>query len=118
MFGRIVCLSCALFVFINILQSFERLNPRSVAVVVDPIQSVKGKVVIDAFRTISRQIQMLGRSLCCTDYLGRSPSPIFVIEVFCVKLALSLRDLTMQVWSRAKPLHTFPSSTNRLFRFA
>jgi hypothetical protein len=26
-------------------QSFEQLNPRAVAVVVDPIQSVKGKVV-------------------------------------------------------------------------
>lgn len=45
---------------VNTAKSFERLNPRSVAVVVDPIQSVKGKVVIDAFRTISRQIQMLG----------------------------------------------------------
>lgn len=33
-----------------IVQSFEQLNPRAVAVVVDPIQSVKGKVVIDAFR--------------------------------------------------------------------
>lgn len=32
------------------MQSFEQLNPRAVAVVVDPIQSVKGKVVIDAFR--------------------------------------------------------------------
>ena len=31
-------------------QSFEQLNSRAVAVVVDPIQSVKGKVVIDAFR--------------------------------------------------------------------
>ena len=33
-----------------LVQSFEQLNPRAVAVVVDPIQSVKGKVVIDAFR--------------------------------------------------------------------
>ena len=32
------------------IQSFEALNQRAVAVVVDPIQSVKGKVVIDAFR--------------------------------------------------------------------
>ncbi|KAJ2744810.1 multicatalytic endopeptidase [Coemansia sp. BCRC 34301] len=31
-------------------QAFERLNSRAVAVVVDPIQSVRGKVVIDAFR--------------------------------------------------------------------
>jgi 26S proteasome regulatory subunit N11 len=37
---------------INTQQSFESLNSRSVAVVVDPIQSVKGKVVIDAFRLI------------------------------------------------------------------
>lgn len=29
---------------------FERINERCVAVVIDPIQSVKGKVVIDAFR--------------------------------------------------------------------
>lgn len=34
-------------------RSFEQLNNRAVAVVVDPIQSVKGKVVIDAFRLIS-----------------------------------------------------------------
>ena len=38
---------------VNTQQSFERLHPRAVAIVVDPIQSVKGKVVIDAFRTIS-----------------------------------------------------------------
>ncbi|KAI6230094.1 26S proteasome regulatory subunit RPN11 [Aphelenchoides fujianensis] len=36
-------------------QSFEALSDRAVAVVVDPIQSVKGKVVIDAFRTINPQ---------------------------------------------------------------
>ncbi|KAI1711060.1 JAB1/Mov34/MPN/PAD-1 ubiquitin protease domain-containing protein [Ditylenchus destructor] len=36
-------------------QSFEALSDRAVAVVVDPIQSVKGKVVIDAFRTINNQ---------------------------------------------------------------
>jgi len=38
----------------NTQQSFERLHPRAVAVVVDPIQSVKGKVVIDAFRLIQQ----------------------------------------------------------------
>ncbi len=31
---------------------FERLSKKAVAVVIDPIQSVKGKVVIDAFRNI------------------------------------------------------------------
>eukprot|EP01101_Sappina_pedata_P008962 TRINITY_DN5087_c0_g1_i1.p1 TRINITY_DN5087_c0_g1~~TRINITY_DN5087_c0_g1_i1.p1 ORF type:complete len:320 (+),score=152.18 TRINITY_DN5087_c0_g1_i1:27-962(+) len=45
----------------NTQQSFEQLNPRSVAVVVDPIQSVKGKVVIDAFRLFSPQLLMLGQ---------------------------------------------------------
>ncbi|CAG4942522.1 unnamed protein product [Parnassius apollo] len=38
---------------INTQQSFEALSERAVAVVVDPIQSVKGKVVIDAFRLIN-----------------------------------------------------------------
>ncbi|PIO60195.1 Mov34/MPN/PAD-1 family protein [Teladorsagia circumcincta] len=40
---------------VNTQQSFEALSNRAVAVVVDPIQSVKGKVVIDAFRTINPQ---------------------------------------------------------------
>ena len=40
----------------NTQQSFERLHPRAVAVVIDPIQSVKGKVVIDAFRLIAGQM--------------------------------------------------------------
>jgi len=30
------------------------LNPRAVAVVIDPIQSVRGKVVMDAFRLIEQ----------------------------------------------------------------
>ncbi|CAO3676339.1 unnamed protein product [Umbelopsis ramanniana] len=46
---------------INTQQSFEQLNQRAVAVVVDPIQSVKGKVVIDAFRLINPQTVMLGQ---------------------------------------------------------
>jgi len=41
--------------------SFEALNPRAVALVVDPIQSVKGKVVIDCFRLINPQLMMLGQ---------------------------------------------------------
>eukprot|EP00622_Pseudochattonella_farcimen_P007540 FR743549.1.p1 GENE.FR743549.1~~FR743549.1.p1 ORF type:complete len:250 (+),score=47.00 FR743549.1:105-752(+) len=46
---------------INTQQSFEALNQRAVAVVVDPIQSVKGKVVIDCFRLINPQSMMLGQ---------------------------------------------------------
>merc|ERR1711968_425908 len=45
---------------INTQQSFEALNPRAVAVVVDPVQSVRGKVVIDCFRLINPQLLMLG----------------------------------------------------------
>lgn len=45
----------------NTAQSFEQLTARAVAVVIDPIQSVKGKVVIDAFRLISPQTIMMGQ---------------------------------------------------------
>ncbi|GMI47234.1 hypothetical protein TrCOL_g4385 [Triparma columacea] len=45
---------------INTQSSFEALNPRAVALVVDPIQSVKGKVVIDCFRLINPQLMMMG----------------------------------------------------------
>ncbi|CAK83986.1 unnamed protein product (macronuclear) [Paramecium tetraurelia] len=40
---------------INTQQSYEQLNKKSIAVVIDPIQSVRGKVVIDAFRLIPQQ---------------------------------------------------------------
>ncbi|KAF4661485.1 26S proteasome non-ATPase regulatory subunit 14 [Perkinsus chesapeaki] len=46
---------------INTQQAFEQLNPRAVGIVVDPIQSVKGKVVIDCFRLINPQMLMLGQ---------------------------------------------------------
>merc|ERR1711966_559586 len=46
---------------VNTQQSFEALSARAVAVVVDPIQSVKGKVVIDAFRSINTQQMMMGQ---------------------------------------------------------
>lgn len=46
---------------INTQQSFEQLNSRAVALVVDPIQSVPGKVVIDCFRLISPQTMMTGQ---------------------------------------------------------
>lgn len=46
---------------INTQHSFEQLHPRSVALVIDPIQSVKGKVVIDCFRLINPQLMYLGQ---------------------------------------------------------
>lgn len=55
----------------NTQQSFEALNARAVAVVVDPVQSVKGKVVIDAFRLINPQALMLGQEpRQTTSHLG------------------------------------------------
>ena len=39
---------------INTHQSFENLNKRCIAVVIDPIQSVKGKIVVEAYRLFSQ----------------------------------------------------------------
>ena len=47
---------------INTQKTFEQQVPRTVAVVVDPIQSVRGKVVIDAFRTYGNSGLNLGDS--------------------------------------------------------
>ncbi|CDW91206.1 26s proteasome non-atpase regulatory subunit [Stylonychia lemnae] len=40
-------------------KSFEQQNTRAVAVVIDPIQSVKGRVVMDAFRSINPYHMMM-----------------------------------------------------------
>ncbi|KAH3712884.1 hypothetical protein DPMN_072642 [Dreissena polymorpha] len=61
---------------INTQQSFEALSERAVAVVVDPIQSVKGKVVIDAFRLINPNMMMLGQEpRQTTSNLGHLQKP-------------------------------------------
>merc|ERR1712000_676683 len=61
---------------INTQQSFEALSERAVAVVVDPVQSVKGKVVIDAFRTINTQTLVLGQEpRQTTSVLGHLQKP-------------------------------------------
>lgn len=44
----------------NTQSGFEQLSKRAVAVVIDPIQSVKGKVVIDAFRLIPMHKSVTG----------------------------------------------------------
>lgn len=63
-------------------QSFEALNQRAVAVVVDPIQSVKGKVVIDAFRLINPQTMMLGQEpRQTTSNLGHLNKPSIQVSV-------------------------------------
>lgn len=64
------------------MQSFEALNQRAVAVVVDPIQSVKGKVVIDAFRLINPQTMMLGQEpRQTTSNLGHLNKPSIQVSV-------------------------------------
>merc|ERR1712241_796926 len=61
---------------INTQQSFEALSDRAVAVVVDPIQSVKGKVVIDAFRLINPNMMVLGQEpRQTTSVLGHLVKP-------------------------------------------
>ncbi|XP_063712488.1 26S proteasome non-ATPase regulatory subunit 14-like isoform X2 [Symsagittifera roscoffensis] len=61
---------------INTQQSFEALSDRAVAVVVDPIQSVKGKVVIDAFRLINANLMVLGQEpRQTTSVLGHINKP-------------------------------------------
>lgn len=55
------------------------LNPRAVAVVVDPVQSVKGKVVIDAFRNIDPQVAMMGvEPRQTTSHIGHIQKPALV----------------------------------------
>ena len=59
--------------------AFEALNKRAVAVVVDPIQSVRGKVVIDAFRTIpARTAMMMKEPRETTSNLGHLQKPSLV----------------------------------------
>merc|ERR1711988_1131858 len=63
---------------INTQQSFEALNQRAVAVVIDPVQSVKGKVVIDCFRLINPQLMMLGHEpRQTTSNVGHLKKPTF-----------------------------------------
>merc|ERR1712125_286099 len=67
---------------INTQQSFEQLNPRAVAVVVDPIQSVKGKVVIDAFRLINPQLVMMGQEpRQTTSNIGHLKKPSIAAKI-------------------------------------
>lgn len=63
-------------------QSFEQLNKRAVAVVVDPIQSVKGKVIIDAFRTVSLHSHYSSEPRQVTSNIGylNKPSVVSILH--------------------------------------
>ena len=78
---------------INTQQSFEALSERAVAVVVDPIQSVKGKVVIDAFRLINPNMMVLGQEpRQTTSNLGNLNKPSIQVrrrtEELCKKICI------------------------------
>jgi 26S proteasome regulatory subunit N11 len=108
---------------INTQQSFEQLTPRAVAVVVDPIQSVKGKVVIDAFRLINPQSLMLGQEpRQSTSNLGHLNKPsiqalihglnrhYYSIGINYRKTALEenmLMNLHKQVWTEGLQMSDF-----------
>ncbi|VVD01166.1 unnamed protein product, partial [Leptidea sinapis] len=61
---------------LDMLRQTGPLSERAVAVVVDPIQSVKGKVVIDAFRLINPNMMVLGQEpRQTTSNLGHLQKP-------------------------------------------
>ena len=89
---------------VNTQQSFEALNQRAVAVVVDPIQSVKGKVVIDAFRSINPQMTMMGyEPRQTTSIIGHLTSrPSKRSSTVSTGTTTRLRSATEKVSSRRK----------------
>jgi len=67
---------------INTQLSFQTLKERAVAVVVDPIQSVKGKVVIDAFRLFNPKMMVLGQEqMQSTSVLGHLNKPSIQAQI-------------------------------------
>ncbi|KAI4151317.1 MAG: hypothetical protein LQ340_003574 [Diploschistes diacapsis] len=114
---------------INTQQSFEQLTPRAVAVVVDPIQSVKGKVVIDAFRLINPQTLMMGHEpRQTTSNLGHLNKPsiqalihglnrhYYSIGINYRKTGLEenmLMNLHKHVWTEALQMDDFKEEGNR-----
>ena len=67
-------------------KSFESMAKRAVAVVVDPIQSVKGKVVIDAFRSIDTQTAMMGTEpRQTTSNVGHLQKPSIQVHFLNIK---------------------------------
>jgi len=79
---------------VNTQQSFEALHNRAVAVVIDPIQSVKGKVVIDAFRLINPQLLLMGQEpRQTTSNIGHLHKPSIQVSFFLFLFVLVLLEL-------------------------
>lgn len=114
---------------INTQQSFEQLTPRAVAVVVDPIQSVKGKVVIDAFRLIGHHSMIMGlEPRQTTSNIGHLNKPsiqalihglnrhYYSIGINYRKTGLEenmLMNLHKQVWTEALQMDNFRDEGDR-----
>jgi 26S proteasome regulatory subunit N11 len=114
---------------INTQQSFEKISPRAIGVVVDPIQSVKGKVVIDAFRLINPQTLMMGQEpRQTTSNLGHLNKPsiqslihglnrhYYSIAINYTKTALDenmLMNLHKNVWTEALSMEDFKQEGDR-----
>merc|ERR1712213_58150 len=114
---------------INTQQSFEALSERAVAVVVDPIQSVKGKVVIDAFRLINPNMMVLNQEpRQSTSVLGHLNKPsiqalihglnrhYYSIGIDYRKSALEenmLMNLHKHVWTEALEMDNFNVEADR-----
>lgn len=87
---------------INTQQSFEALSERAVAVVIDPIQSVKGKVVIDAFRLINPNMMV---------YILKDNK--FLNLYFVINIVLGTRTRTSSNYIKFRsPTETLCSSIN------
>jgi 26S proteasome regulatory subunit N11 len=130
--SRLVCVDRQSRITTNlvaaVLQSFEQLNQRAVAVVVDPVQSVKGKVVIDAFRLISPQTMMLGQEpRQTTSNLGHLNKPsiqalIHGLNRHYYSIAINYRkneleelmllNLSKKTWTNGLSLQQFDSHTD------
>lgn len=94
----------------NTQQAFEALNKRAVAVVIDPIQSVRGKVVIDAFRLISSQLIMAQQEpRQTTSNIGLLNKPSIVVRTTEPELKLlSLLLLLLYYYNLLTHTHTHP----------
>jgi len=112
---------------INTQSSFEKLHPRCVAVVVDPIQSVKGKVVIDAFRNIPPDPMPKTEARQTTSNVGHLSKPsiqalIHGLNHYYYSMPISYRkndletrmlmNLHKRAWSKGMELGSFESIAN------
>ncbi|CAD6193868.1 unnamed protein product [Caenorhabditis auriculariae] len=93
-------------------QSFEALHQRAVAVVVDPIQSVKGKVMLDAFRSINpmnlnlRAMAPTAEPRQTTSNLGGLVKPSLISIVHGLNTKYYSLNITYQLSSREQNMLT------------